>query len=207
MYIAVSGNIGSGKTTLVEMLAECLGWRPFYEDISNPYLDDFYQDMERWSFKMQVAFLSRKVAQIKEINRSEYDVIQDRTIFEEGHVFVENLHDMSLMSKRDYDLYMDLFSYVIGNVKMPDLIIYLKGSVPTLISQIQKRGREFEMGISEEYLGRLNDYYNSWVDIYKGELFIVDIDNDDFMLDSGVLDSIVAKIESKRTNLKSLYAK
>lgn len=196
MYIAISGNIGSGKTTLVEMLSRRLGWKPFFEDISNPYLDDFYQDMNEWSFKMQISFLSSKIAQLKNIENSKTNVIQDRTIFEEAYIFVENLHDMALMSSRDYELYMKIFNQGLEFVKTPDLVIYLKGSTQTLISQIQKRGREFEMGISTEYLDRLNVYYNNWIANYKGSMIIIDIDNDDFVLDDNVFDSIVEKINS-----------
>lgn len=196
MYIAISGNIGSGKTTLVEMLAKRLGWVAYYEEINNPYLNDFYQDMERWSFKMQVAFLSQKVRQIHDIEVFDNSVIQDRTIFEEGHIFVENLHDMSLMTTRDYNLYMELFSYLTASIREPDLVIYLKGGVNTLIAQIQKRGREFEMGISETYLQRLNDYYNRWIEqIYKGKVIVVDIDNDDFLLDDSAFEKIVSTIK------------
>lgn len=202
MYIAISGNIGSGKTTLVEMLSERLGWRAFYEDISNPYLDDFYNDMERWAFKMQVAFFTSKIEQLVSINSSNHNIIQDRTVFEEAHIFVENLHDSSLMTTRDYELYMKLFTQMTQNVRIPDLVIYLKGSVDTFIAQIHKRGREFELGISREYLERLNNYYNNWIEnIYIGRVIVVDIDNDDFLLEDEVFENIVNEIKRVKSEL------
>lgn len=194
MYIAVSGNIGSGKSTLVDMMSKRLGWVPFFEDTENPYLDDFYQNMNEWSFRMQISFLVSKIDQIKKIEALKGDVIQDRTIFEEAYIFVENLHSMGLMPTRDYELYVRLFSQSLEFVREPDLVIYLKGSAPTFISQIQKRGREYEMGISEEYLNRLNVYYDNWIASYTGKVIVVDIDVDDFLIDDTVFDSLVEQV-------------
>lgn len=195
MYIAISGNIGSGKTSLTEMLSVDLGWKSFYENIDNPYLDDFYHDMNRWSFNLQVCFLCKKVEQIKNILDSKKNTIQDRTIFEEGHVFVANLHNMGLMSKRDYDTYMNLFNLCVSKTKQPDLVIYLKSSVSTLISQIQKRGRAFEMNIEYEYLEQLNILYDNWIKKeYKGAVLIIDVDDNDFVLHTDVYKEIKDKI-------------
>lgn len=198
MYIAVAGNIGSGKTSFVEMFAERFGWRPYYERIDNPYLNLFYQDMERWSFNMQMAFLHKKTQQVTEIMEAlkNDDIIQDRTIFEEAYVFVRNLHNMGLMSSIDFDLYMSFFNMLAKNIREPDLVIYLKASIPTLVSQINKRGREYEMGIEEAYLEGLNNLYDQLVlEFYKGRVLVVDIDNCDFVLQTEMFDEIVAKIQ------------
>ncbi len=197
MYIAISGNIGSGKTSLVEMLSSRLGYEPFFERIDNPYLDSFYQDMARWSFNLQMSVLSKKTLQVKEIMDSKNDIIQDRTIFEEAYVFVRNLNRMGLMSTQDYELYMTFFDLLAAGIRRPDIIVYLKASIPTLISQIRRRGREYEMGIQPEYLEGLNELYDDWIDGYDGRVIIVDVDRCDFVLSADHFDIITEKIVSE----------
>ncbi len=198
MYIAVSGNIGSGKTSLVEMLSQRLGYEPFFERIDNPYLDSFYQDMARWSFNLQMSFLSKKTVQINEIMRSTHNIIQDRTIFEEAYVFVRNLNRMGLMTTQDYELYMSFFDLLSGNIRLPDLIVYLKASIPTLISQIRRRGREYEMGIEPEYLEGLNTLYDDWINnLYPGRVLTIDVDEYDFVLSKEHFDIITDKITAE----------
>lgn len=197
MYIAISGNIGSGKTSLVEMLSSRLGYEPFFERIDNPYLDSFYQDMARWSFNLQMSFLSKKTLQVKEIMDSKNDIIQDRTIFEEAYVFVRNLNRMGLMSTQDYELYMTFFDLLTAGIRRPDIIVYLKASIPTLISQIRRRGREYEMGIQPEYLEGLNELYDDWIAGYDGRVIIVDVDRYDFVLSADHFDIITEKIVSE----------
>ncbi len=197
MYIAISGNIGSGKTSLVEMLSSRLGYEPFFERIDNPYLDSFYQDIARWSFNLQMSFLSKKTLQVKEIMDSKNDIIQDRTIFEEAYVFVRNLNRMGLMSTQDYELYMTFFDLLAAGIRRPDIIVYLKASIPTLISQIRRRGREYEMGIQPEYLEGLNELYDDWIAGYDGRVIIVDVDRYDFVLSADHFDIITEKIVSE----------
>ncbi len=197
MYIAISGNIGSGKTSLVEMLSSRLGYEPFFERIDNPYLDSFYQDMARWSFNLQMSFLGKKTLQVKEIMDSKNDIIQDRTIFEEAYVFVRNLNRMGLMSTQDYELYMTFFDLLAAGIRRPDIIVYLKASIPTLISQIRRRGREYEMGIQPEYLEGLNELYDDWIAGYDGRVIIVDVDRYDFVLSADHFDIITEKIVSE----------
>lgn len=198
MYIAVSGNIGSGKTSLVEMLSQRLGYEPFFERIDNPYLDSFYQDMARWSFNLQMSFLSKKTVQVTEIMRSTHNIIQDRTIFEEAYVFVRNLNRMGLMTTQDYELYMSFFDLLSGNIRLPDLIVYLKASIPTLISQIRRRGREYEMGIEPEYLEGLNTLYDDWINnLYPGRVLTIDVDEYDFVLSKEHFDIITDKITAE----------
>lgn len=182
MHIAIAGNIGAGKTTLTRLLAKHYGWTPHFEDVNdNPYLDDFYEDMKRWSFNLQIYFLRSRLSQVVKIRESGKDVIQDRTIFEDACIFAPNLKDMGLMSKRDYDNYEAIFSQMISFVKAPDLLIYLKGSVPTLVNQIQKRGRDYEASIRLDYLQSLNIRYNEWADSYTGgKLLVIDVDNINF---------------------------
>jgi len=196
MYIAISGNIGSGKTSLVEMLSGRLGYEPFFERIDNPYLDSFYNDMERWSFNLQMSFLSKKVSQVKEIMDSRNDIIQDRTIFEEAYVFVRNLNRMGLMSTQDYELYMTFFDLLSAGIRRPDIIVYLKASIPTLISQIRRRGRDYEMGIQPEYLEGLNELYDDWIAGYGGRVVTVDIDQYDFVLSPDHFEIVTAEIMS-----------
>ena len=178
MHIAVAGNIGSGKTTLTRLLAQHYGWEPKYEDVDvNPYLSDFYNDMQRWSFNLQIYFLNKRLKGIVEIQKSDLNYVQDRTIFEDANIFAPNLHSMGLLSTRDFDNHKSLFELMNSLVRPPDLLIYLKASIPTLVSQIQKRGREYESGIRLDYLQRLNDRYQEWIDGYKeGKKLIINVD-------------------------------
>jgi len=198
-HIAVAGNIGAGKTTLTELLAKHYKWIPQFEDVDhNPYLYDFYEDMPRWSFNLQIYFLNSRLKQLVEIHKGTETVIQDRTIFEDAHIFAPNLHEMGLMSKRDYDNYFQFFQTLRQMVQPPDLLIYLKASVPTLVGQIQKRGREYEENIRLDYLKRLNEYYNKWIDTYKdGELLIIDVDKNKFAEKEEHLGEIIQKIDSQ----------
>lgn len=177
MHIAIAGNIGSGKTTLTRMLAARYGWTPKYESVDfNPYLSDFYDDMSRWSFNLQIYFLNKRFKDVVDISRNSETIIKDRTIYEDAKIFAPNLHDMGLMSSRDFDTYSDLFDLMMSLVKMPDLLIYLKSSIPNLVSQIQKRGREYEKTIRIDYLTGLNERYDKWIDSYKGHLLVIDAD-------------------------------
>ena len=178
MHIAIAGNLGSGKTTLTKMLAAHYGWTPKFESVDfNPYLADFYKDMERWSFNLQIYFLNKRFKDVVDIAHSDEVIIQDRTIYEDARIFAPNLHDMGLMSSRDFENYSDLFNLMMSLVGTPDLLIYLKSSIPNLISQIQKRGRDYEQSISIEYLTGLNEKYDNWIKDYKGNLLVVDADN------------------------------
>lgn len=178
MHIAIAGNIGSGKTTLTKMLAAHYGWTPKFESVDfNPYLSDFYKDMERWSFNLQVYFLNKRFKDVVDIARVDEVVVQDRTIYEDACIFAPNLHDMGLMSSRDFENYSELFELMMSLVGKPDLLIYLKSSIPNLISQIQKRGRDYEQSISIEYLTGLNEKYEKWISAYDGNLLVVDADN------------------------------
>lgn len=178
MHIAIAGNIGSGKTTLTKMLSAHYGWTPKFESVDfNPYLSDFYKDMERWSFNLQIYFLNKRFKDVVEISKSTEVIIQDRTIYEDARIFAPNLHDMGLMSTRDFENYSDLFNLMMSLVGNPDLLIYLKSGIPNLISQIQKRGRDYEQSISIEYLTGLNEKYDRWIKEYQGNLLVVDADN------------------------------
>ena len=178
MHVAIAGNIGSGKTTLTKMLAAHYGWTPKFEPVDfNPYLADYYEDMERWSFNLQIYFLNKRFKDILEISKSDKVIIQDRTIYEDARIFARNLHDMGLMSTRDFENYTDLFDLMMSLVGLPDLLIYLRSSIPNLISQIEKRGREYEKSIRIDYLTGLNDKYEDWISGYKGNLLIVDADH------------------------------
>ncbi|MBQ4279310.1 MAG: deoxynucleoside kinase [Rikenellaceae bacterium] len=195
MYIAIAGNIGSGKTTLTEILAARTGSSAYFEDSNNPYIGDFYEDMNRWSFNLQIYFLGKRIRQAADILSRDGSLIQDRTIYEDAYIFADNLHEMGLMSTRDFETYMEIFDLSTGLVRKPDLLIYLRASVPTLISQIQKRGRAYEMSIQADYLERLNAKYRNWIEnIYQGEVFTLDIDREDFILDPAVLDPLFARI-------------
>jgi deoxyadenosine/deoxycytidine kinase len=178
MHIAIAGNIGSGKTTLTGLLAKHFGWDPHYEDVdTNPYLNSFYEEMQRWSFNLQIYFLNSRFRQVVDIRNSGKTVIQDRTIYEDAYIFAPNLHTMNLMSTRDYDNYRSLFDLMSTFIQPPDLLIYLRASVPTLVSQIQKRGREYENAIRLDYLKNLNEMYEDWIEGYKfGKLLIIDVD-------------------------------
>lgn len=177
MHIAIAGNIGSGKTTLTKMLAAHYGWTPKFEPVDfNPYLADYYQDMERWSFNLQIYFLNKRFKDVLDISRSDKVIIQDRTIYEDACIFAPNLHDMGLMSSRDFENYSDLFSLMMSLVGKPDLLIYLRSGIPNLIAQIQRRGREYEKSIRIDYLNGLNEKYEAWIKDYDGRLLIVDAD-------------------------------
>lgn len=181
MHIAIAGNIGSGKTTLTTMLAKRYNWIPQFEPVdNNPYLDDFYADMTRWSFNLQIYFLNKRFRDVVAISKSNDTIIQDRTIFEDACIFAPNLHSMGMMSDRDFDNYTDLFNLMMSLVKLPDLLIYIRSGIPNLVSHIQKRGREFEKSIRIDYLQGLNTLYENWISTYKGNLMIVDGDRLNF---------------------------
>ncbi len=198
-HIAVAGNIGAGKTTLTEMLSKHYRWIPQFEDVDhNPYLYDFYEDMPRWSFNLQIYFLNNRLKHLLEIQNGNETVIQDRTIYEDAHIFAPNLHEMGLMSKRDFENYFRFFETLKTMVNPPDLLIYLQGSVPTLVGQIQKRGREYEENIRLDYLKRLNEFYNKWIDSYKeGALLVIDIDKNKFPENEEHLGEIIHKIDTQ----------
>ena len=178
MHIAVAGNIGCGKTTLTRMLANRYGWTPRYESVAdNPYLADFYADMKRWSFNLQIYFLNRRFKEVVEISKSDEYIIQDRTIFEDACIFAPNLHDQGMMSDRDFDNYKDLFDLMMSLVKLPDLMIYIRASIPTLVAQIQKRGRDYEQTMRLDYLQGLEKRYEKWIADYQGPLLVIDGDN------------------------------
>ena len=181
MRIGIAGNIGCGKTTLTRKLSEYYGWTPRFESVTfNPYLEDYYSDIPRWSFNLEVYFLAQRFKDVLEISKSDEVIIQDRTILEGVHIFVENNYRMGNLSDRDYRTYMALFDLMMSLVKEPDLLISIKSSVPHLVSQIQKRCRDYEQGISLDYLAGLNSLYEKWIDSYKGKLLVIDGDNTDF---------------------------
>ena len=198
-HIAVAGNIGAGKTTLTEMLSKHYKWIPNFEDVDhNPYLMDFYEDMPRWSFNLQIYFLNSRLQQLVEIQKGTETVIQDRTIYEDANIFAPNLHEMGLMSKRDFDNYFHFFQTLKTLVQPPDLLIYLNASVPTLVGQIQKRGREYEENIRLDYLKRLNEYYNKWIGGYKeGQLLVIDVDKNKFAENEEDLGDIITKVDAQ----------
>lgn len=202
-HIAIAGNIGSGKTTLAKLLAKHYQWEPHFEEVeSNPYINDFYSDMQRWSFHMQIYYLNRRFQQIMKIRTGHSSVIQDRTIYEDAHIFAPNLHSMGLMSKRDFENYKNLFDTMNQFIQPPDLLIYLKASIPTLVQQIQKRGRDFEDSIRLDYLKRLNERYEEWIESYEGDqLLIINVDENDFTQNQENLGTIINKIEAERSGL------
>ena len=196
MYIAIAGNIGSGKTSLTEILSAHYGAKAYYEDIDNPYIADFYEDMNRWAFNFQMFFLGSRINQtLQMLSESTGHVVQDRTIHEDAHIFAGNLHQMGLMSSRDYGTYMKIFTLATDLVPSPDILIYLKASVPTLVRQILKRGREYEKNIDLEYLERLNNRYNEWISTYKGKLLTINIDEIDFVGKPEIIDTILRNLE------------
>ncbi len=199
MHVAVAGNIGAGKTTLTKLLAKHYKWESQLEDVvDNPYLDDFYNQMERWSFNLQVYFLNSRFRQVLQIRKSGKEIIQDRTIYEDAHIFAPNLHAMGLMTNRDFENYRSLFDLMESLVQGPDLLIYLRSSIPNLVEQIHKRGRDYENSISIDYLSRLNERYEAWIHGYdKGKLLIVDVDKLDFVANPEDLGSIINKIDAE----------
>jgi len=203
MHIAIAGNIGSGKTTLTGLLAKHYKWDAHYEDVEeNPYLDDFYNEMQRWSFNLQIFFLNSRFRQVVDIRNSGKSVIQDRTIYEDAHIFAPNLHAMGLMTTRDFGNYSELFNLMEGFLKAPDLLIYLRGSISTLVGHIHKRGRSYENNIRIDYLNRLNERYEAWIDTYdKGKLLIIDIDQNKFPDNPEHLGEIIGKIDAEINGL------
>lgn len=204
MHIAIAGNIGSGKTTLTRLLSKHFKWDAHYEDVdTNPYLHSFYEDMQRWSFNLQIYFLNSRFRQIVEIRKSGKTVIQDRTIYEDAYIFAPNLHFMNLMTTRDFENYISLFELMSSFIQPPDLLVYLRASVPTLVNQIQKRGREYEEAIRLDYLKRLNERYESWIDNYQlGKLLIVNSDDIDIKENPEDLAMIIEKVNA---NLHGLF--
>lgn len=201
-HIAVAGNIGSGKTTLTKLLAKNYGWVAHFEnETDNPYISDFYKDMKHWSFHMQVYYLNQRFKQTLEFRKSDTPVIQDRTIYEDAYIFSTNLYDMGLMSERDYQCYQTLFQTIDELVQPPDLLIYLKASIPTLVDQIQKRGRDYEDSLRLDYLKKLNAKYEDWIDSYKGKLLIVDVDHLNFADNPEDLGEVINRIEAERAGL------
>ncbi len=204
MHIAIAGNIGSGKTTLSGLLAKNFSWQPHYEDVdTNPYLPSFYEDMQRWSFNLQIYFLNSRFRQIVDIRKSGKNVIQDRTIYEDAYIFAPNLHTMNLMTSRDFENYQSLFELMATFIQPPDLLIYLRADVPTLVRNIQKRGRDYEASIRLDYLKSLNDRYENWINNYtEGKLLIFDVDNINFQDNAEDLGRI---IEGVQANLHGLF--
>ena len=198
-HVAVAGNIGAGKTTLCTQLAKSFGWEVHYESTKdNPYLSDFYEDMQRWSFNLQIYFLNSRYKQILDIQQGEKTVIQDRTIYEDAHIFAPNLHDMGLMSTRDFENYLDLFRTMCSQINPPDLLIYLKASIPTLVDHIQQRGRDYEGSMSLDYLKRLNTRYEDWIDGYtEGRLLVINADDIDFRNNPEGLSGVVNQVQAE----------
>lgn len=201
MYIGIAGNIGSGKTTLTRIMTEAFGWSAHYEeDVENPFLSDFYSNMERWAFNIQVYFLTRRFKSVQKVLWAEENVVQDRTIYEDAYIFAENLFDMGIMQRRDYEAYMELFRVLNSFLRPPDLLIYLKATVPTLVKQITTRHRSYEMNINHDYLRQLNERYDKWVNEYRGEVIVIDVDNTDFANSEAdrqkVIENVARSIES-----------
>lgn len=199
MHVAIAGNIGAGKTTLTKLLSKHYKWTAQYEEVlENPYLEDFYNQMERWSFNLQIYFLNMRFRQILKIRESGKDIIQDRTIYEDAHIFAPNLHAMGLMTNRDFENYSSLFELMESVTQPPDLLIYLRSTVPNLVDQIQKRGRDYENSISIDYLNRLNERYEAWIQGYKkGKLLIVDVNNINFVEKPEDLGEVINKIDGE----------
>ncbi len=203
MHIAIAGNIGSGKTTLTTLLARHYNWEPHYEDVEdNPYISDFYEDMPRWSFNLQIYFLNSRFNSIMQIRQTGRNVIQDRTIYEDAYIFAPNLHAMGLMSTRDFENYTRLFNTLNEFIQPPDLLVYLRTGIPTLVNQIQKRGRDYEDSIRLDYLKRLNERYEAWISTYKGgKLLVLDVDNLNFIDNQEHFGEVLRKIESEINGL------
>lgn len=203
MHVAIAGNIGSGKTTLTTLLSKHYKWEAQFEDVEhNPYLNDFYDDMQRWSFNLQIYYLNSRFNQIQEIKQSGKNIIQDRTIYEDAHIFAPNLHSMGLMTTRDFENYFSLFTLMQTFISPPDLLIYLRASVPTLVNQIQKRGREYEETIRLDYLKRLNERYEAWISTYdKGKLLIIDADDINFAEEKEDLGKVINMIDAEINGL------
>lgn len=198
LHIAIAGNIGCGKTTLTNMLAKHYGWTPRFESVDyNPYLDDFYKDMERWSFNLQVYFLNKRFQDIIDIHHQKEDIVQDRTIYEDARIFAPNLHNQGFMSDRDFENYTDLFGLMMTLVKEPDLLIYIRSTIPNLIAQIQKRARDYEQTIRIDYLQGLNDLYENWIKDYKGRLIIIDGDHCKFGNNPADFQAVTDKIDAE----------
>ena len=202
MHIAIAGNIGAGKTSLTELLAKHYAWEAHFEDvIDNPYLDDFYNHMERWSFNLQIYFLKSRFQQFLNIKNGKKTIVQDRTIYEDAHIFAPNLKAMGLMNQRDFKNYQELFEFMDSLIIGPDLLIYLRSSIPNLVNKIHKRGREFENSISIDYLSRLNERYEAWTSTYdKGKIIIIDVDNIDFVENKEDLNKVISKVDKATIN-------
>ena len=203
MHVAIAGNIGAGKTTLTKLLAKHYNWEPEFEDVlDNPYLEDFYNKMARWSFNLQIYFLNSRFRQVLDIRKHGKDVIQDRTIYQDAYIFAPNLHAMGLMTNRDFENYKSLFELMESVTKAPDLLIYLRSSIPNLVGQIHKRGRDYENTISIDYLSRLNERYEAWIHDYdKGNLLVIDVDDIDFVNSPEDLGGIINKIDAQINGL------
>lgn len=198
MHIAIAGNIGSGKTTLTELLAKHYRWQPMYEKVDdNPYLSNFYDDMRRWSFNLQIYFLNKRFRHLISTRKSYKKIIQDRTLYEDSYIFAPNLHAMGLMTTKDYETYLEIFDLLDSFIEAPDLLIYLKASVPSLIRNIQKRNREYENSIRLDYITSLNDRYDRWIEEYKGRLLIIEVDDLDFESKKEDLGLVIEKIDAE----------